>query len=187
MLKSFPLRQPKFGGNNKISSRANTNKVEKITSSEASLLKRERECEKYLKSCMSSWFRSFCSDLYIMARSWEKSCRSKLLRNFCTSKMDLFEAPVCNSVGYRKNKIPILTNRTKTKSWEDKLRNGRVCESRIESKRSFGSQSWKMWVNWKLTQVSPMYFCVCVVSSSRASTGIVGQGPPGLSAHLSDS
>ena len=102
MLKSFPLRQPKFGGNNKISSRANTNKVEKITSSEASLLKRERECEKYLKSCMSSWFRSFCSDFYIMARSWEKSGRSKLLRNFCTSKMDLFEASVCGSVGYRK-------------------------------------------------------------------------------------
>ena len=40
--------------------------------SQVSLLKSERESEKYLKSCMSSWFRSFCSDLYIMARSWEK-------------------------------------------------------------------------------------------------------------------
>ena len=126
---------------------------------------------------MSSWFRSFCSDLYIMARSWEKSCRSKLLRNFCTSKMDLFEAPVCNSVGYRKNKIPIVTNRTKTKSWEDKLRNGRVCESRIESKRRFGSKSWKMWVNWKLTQVSPMYF-LCLGWQLREGTkGRGGRGP----------
>ena len=37
---------------------------------------------------------------------------------------------------------------------------------------------------WDFQLSSAGFSSVCVVSSSRAPTGIVGQGPPGLSAHL---
>ena len=159
---------------------------------------------------MAMWFRSFYSDFCIKTRSWEKSSRSKLLRNFWTSKFNVFRSFCVQKcwIPKKKTKNSILTN--KTKSWEHNLRNGRMCNAWImlwrkkyvinvliesktrchqcilEANRSFGEKClnvmWQ-WGNWKQKLVSPMYFCVCVVSSGRAPRVGEGGSPPGLDEH----
>ena len=56
----------------------------------------------------------------------------------------------------------------------------------LEANRSFGEKClnvmWQ-WGNWKQKLVSPMYFCVCVVSSGRAPRVGEGGSPPGLDEH----
>ena len=152
---------------------------------------------------MTMWFRSFYSDFCIKTRSWEKSSRSKLLRNFWTSKFLNFEIQ-------RFSKLLCTKVLDTEKSWGDSLRNGRMCNAWImlwrkkyvinvliesktrchqcilEANRSFGEKClnvmWQ-WGNWKQKLVSPMYFCVCVVSSGRAPRVGEGGSPPGLDEH----
>ena len=134
MLKSFPLRQPKFGGNNKISSRANTNKIEKITSLKFLCSNVNVSVKNIWKVAWARGSEAFAPTFTLWLEAEKKAVEASYFE-ISVLQNGPFEAPVCNNVGYqKKNKISILTNRTKTKSWGDKLRNGRVwITNRIEA------------------------------------------------------